>query len=335
LQPLLPALVGDIGGTYARFAVATAENPETRLIGRFETRAYASPEEALVGLLGRAGVHDLRAAVLGCAGPLSASGIRLTNGPWTIDPARIGDALGFDRVTVLNDFTPLAAAASSFDPPFADSLLRVGPVATGDGGPRLVCGPGTGFGAAVLRRSPTLFLLEETEAGHVDFGPVSEDEFALWPYLERVEGRVTVETLVSGAGLGRLDLALRRMRDLPAADRSPARVLGDAAAGEPTASEAVGLFGRLLGRAAGDLALVFKATGGVFLVGGMIRRVLDRLDEGTFRAAFEAKAPFDGFMRSIPTYAVIATDPALAGAALIARAPVAFTFEGRVWERRG
>ncbi len=329
----MPALVADIGGTYARFAVVTEERAEPVLLRRVETAGFATPEAAIADVLAAAAPVRPRAAVLGCAGPLSASGIRLTNGPWEIDPARIGAAPGFERVTVLNDFPPLAAAASVFDPADAAALRPLGPLATGRDGPRLVCGPGTGFGAAVLREVRGTFVLEETEAGHVDFGPVHEDEFALWPHLERVCGRVTVEALVSGAGLGRLDAGLRAMRRMPVADIDPARVLRTADAGDAVAREAIGLFTRLLGRAAGDLALVFKATGGVLLVGGMIGRMLDRFDEGVFRAAFERKEPFGEFMRTIPTHAVIASEPALTGAALIARRPDAFAFDGLVWER--
>lgn len=330
----MPALVGDIGGTYARFAVVTVERPEPVFLGRIETGARPTPEAAMADLLRKVGAVRCRSAVLGCAGPLSASGIRLTNGPWEIDAARIGNALGLDRVVLVNDFTPPAAAASVFVPGDEGTLRSVGPVVAGRDGPRLVCGPGTGFGAAVLREVRGAWLLEETEAGHVDFGPVHEDDLALWPHLERVCGRVTVETLVSGAGLGRLDAALRALRGLPSADVSPARVLREANDGDGIAREAVALFIRLLGRAAGDLALVFKATGGVLLVGGMVGRLLDLLDADAFRRAFEDKAPFDAFMRAIPTHAVIAPEPALTGAALIARRPDAFVFDGLVSERR-
>ncbi len=302
-------------------------------IGRLDTGAVERFEEALPSLLRERAPPGLRAAVIGCAGPLSAAGIRLTNAAREIDPARIGLALDLERVTVVNDFVPLAAAATALNPSDDGALRPVGPSIRRADGPRLVCGPGTGFGAALVRRSSSGWLIEETEAGHVDFGPAAEDELALWPLLERVQGRITVETVLSGNGLVRMDAALRKLRGLPIGSASPESVLRDAAAGEDLAGEAVELFLRLFGRAAGDLALVFKASGGVLLAGGIVARMLDRFDFGSFRKAFEAKSPFEDFMRSIPTDAVIAPEPALSGAALIALRPESFMFEARTWDR--
>jgi glucokinase len=230
----------------------------------------------------------------------------------------------------------VAAGAAGISP---SELTPIGPDReegrSGDQGARLVLGPGTGFGAAALLPVGQRLVIVSTESGHVDFGPSSPAEFALWPQLEKVEGRITVETLLSGPGLTRLHAGLHRLRtraDGPRLD--PAAITEAGLAGtDPDAAAALNLFAKLLGRVCGDLALTFLATGGVYIGGGIAPRIVKVLEESGFREAFERKAPFAEMMRQIPTSVITVHDPAFKGLAALANEGRRFVYHGQVWRK--
>ena len=206
---------------------------------------------------------------------------------------------GLSQGLLLNDFEAQALSLPAIPEAWA---RRIGPLAFASNGPQVILGPGTGLGVAALVEADGRFTPVSSEACHIDFGPVSPEEFALWPHLERAHGRVTSESVISGAGLARVHRA--RMMALGQADPhlGPPGVTAAAEAdprGEAAAS--LRLFWRIVARFAGDMAVTFVATGGLTLSGGVLPRLVDFLDEATFRDAFEAKAPVDGLARRIPT----------------------------------
>ena len=158
----------------------------------------------------------------------------------------------------------------------------------------MILGPGTGLGIAALVEAEGLFTPVSSEACHIDFGPVSPEEFALWPHLERAHGRITSESVISGAGLARVHRARMMAKGLADPQR-PAAAVTAAALADPKgeAATSLRLYWRIVARFAGDMAVTFIATGGVTLAGGVLPRVVDFLDEATFREDFEAKAPVD------------------------------------------
>ncbi|WP_264047377.1 glucokinase [Methylobacterium flocculans] len=335
-----PVLVGDIGGTNARFALVPEAGAEPVLLSREETAGHPDPSAAIRASLAQASRAQTsgaspRSAILAVAARVDGPAVQLTNADWVIEGARIGHDFGLSRAVVVNDYVPVAAGAAGIRP---GELTPVGPRReegrAGDQGARLVLGPGTGFGAAALLPVDERLLIVSTESGHVDFGPGTPAEHALWPHLERVEGRVTVETLLSGPGLTRLHAGLHRLRtgaDGPRLD--PATVTEAGLAGtDPDAVDALDLFATLLGRVCGDLALTFLATGGVYIGGGIAPRILEVLQRGAFRAAFEHKPPFVAQMRAIPTSVIAVHDPALTGLAALASQPGRFVYHGQVWQ---
>jgi len=190
-----------------------------------------------------------------------------------------------------------------------------------------VLGPGTGLGAAALAPVGDRFLVLPTEAGHVEFGPAEADEAVFWDGLERVCGRVTAETILSGPGLVRLHQAIVRAAGGAGGFDAPGDVCAAGlSGGDPQAAAALDRFARLLGRFAGDLGVIFGATGGVYIAGGIAPRILDVLQGGGFRAAFERKAPQDAFMRRVPTWVVLHPDPALLGLSVLAEQDERFTY---------
>jgi glucokinase len=172
------------------------------------------------------------------------------------------------------------------------------------------------------------------EGGHIDLGPVSARDFAIWPHLDQPQGRVSGETLLSGAGLVRLYRGLCAADGVGPAFTAPSEIAGAGLSGaNPQAAEALTLFATYLGRLAGDLALIFMAYGGVYLAGGISTRIAPALKSGAFRAAFLDKAPHGELLEGMATAIITKTNPALAGITAFARAPSRFAVDltGRRW----
>jgi len=329
-----PVLLGDIGGTNARFAILAGNGEPARPLPSTLTAEHASPVEAIGCALAAGGAPSPRSALIAVATRVDGTRVRLTNAHWTVDAAEIGGRFGLSRVVLVNDYVPMAASLTMLRD--AD-LARLGPEPAPDAvrgaGAKLVLGPGTGLGVAALLPFGERLVLQATEAGHVEFGPSDAREAALWAQLERVGGRVTAETLLSGPGLMRLYRALSRTSGRFGALRTPEAVaLAGVSGREDLAGDTLAVFARLLGRFAGDLALVFGATGGVFISGGMAPTIADSLKAGPFRQGFEDKAPYAELMRRIPTEVIMRPAPAFAGLMAIASAPERFLYAQAAWE---
>ena len=306
-------LVGDIGGTHARLGLVELETG--RLEGATATLLcsdHATPEALLAAYLeacpkaGRA-----REVALAVAGPGTGGRAGLPHLPRRRSGAGL-TAAGFVRAAVINDFEALALAAPRVT---AADKTPIGPALPARSGTIAVLGPGTGLGAAAwcvdARGSAALV----TEGGHISFSPSDEVELEVWRILARRFGRVSLERILSGPGLLNLHAALSERAGSPTAHASPAEVLEAARRGEPGAQATLQRFCSILGSAAGDFALAYGATGGVLLAGGLAPRMLDVLNTGGFRAAFERKGRLSGYVAAIPTEVIIHPYLALVGAA--------------------
>jgi len=81
----------------------------------------------------------------------------------------------------------------------------------------------------------------------------------------------------------------------------PAAITAAALAGRPPIAVAtVELFVDIFGAEAGNLALKLKATGGVYVGGGIAPRIVSKLTDGRFRDAFCAKGRFEQLLGAVP-----------------------------------
>ena len=325
-----PVFVCDTGGTNVRFAVQAEPGAGLGDIVHLVTNDYPGLPEAIEAAAPKLGARP-RSMIACGAGPVVGRTLKLTNAPWVMDGPETARRAGLAQGLLLNDFE---AQALSLPAIAEDWTRRIGPLPFGGEGPHVILGPGTGLGIAALVEADGRFTPVSSEACHIDFGPVSPEEFALWPHLERAHGRVTSESVISGAGLARVHRARMMVLGHPDPRLEPPQVAAAALAdpnGEAAAS--LRLYWRIVARFAGDMAVTFVATGGVTLAGGVLPRVVDFLDEAAFRAAFEAKAPVDGLARRIPTRLVVRSDAVLAGMAAIAAAPdrYAIDYATRKW----
>ncbi len=309
-------LVGDIGGTHARFALAEADGGRPVLQGEktLVNAEHASAEAAIEAYLAGAGGPRPERVVLAVAGPVTDGAIHFTNSDWRLSEARLRTHGGFRAARLVNDFAAQALGA----PHLAgdNELRRIGPAAAGAAdAPIAVMGPGTGFGLGALVREGGAEAVVSTEGGHVSFAPGDELEVEIWRLFARRHGRVSIERLLSGPGLYEIYGAMAEIGGAKAALADEREVQGAAAGGDPLAAATVDRFCRILGGAAGDFALALGARGGVYISGGVAERLADPIASGGFRDRFEAKGRFLDYMRAIPTWLVRERYTALIGAA--------------------
>ncbi len=325
-----PVLVADIGGTNARFALVDDASAETRMCGKTATADHPDISSAIREVVLPDAPRKPRTAIIAVAGPVTGDRIPLTNAPWVIEPLKMIAELGLQEVIVLNDFEAQALALPDYR---AGDVEQIGPGSSRAGSSKFVLGPGTGLGAAAMIYAASTWIPVPGEGGHVELGPVSPEDFGIWPHLERHGDRLGAEQILSGTGMPHLARGVAAYLNSDRTFTTAAEVTRAAEDNDPVAVKTLEVFARCLGRVAGDFALTVLAQGGVYLTGGVTLRIKRFLTDGGFRAAFEAKAPHEALMARIPTFIVLHTDPALEGLASFARAPGAFAvdMQGRRW----
>jgi glucokinase len=321
-------LAGDIGGT--KTSVAFVEIGPRRLeIGkhtRYPSAGYKSLEDVLSDFL--AGEKHLpAAAAFGVAGPVRAGVARVTKLPWVIDERRLTRRLGLRRVHLVNDFVA-AALGLSYVPARRLAVLSRGQPEPG--GPIGLIGAGTGLGQAVLLSVAGRYEPFPSECGHADFAPRTPLEDGLVRFARKLYGRVDRDRLLSGAGL-RLIYDFLAQEGAPSARESPevrrsfqsedrsAVISRFALAGaDRLCADALALFIAIYGSEAGNLALQYRATGGVFIGGGIAPKILPAFREGGFLEAFRGKPPLDELLSRVPVRVVLEPELGLFGAAAAA-----------------
>ncbi len=321
-KPSPRALVADIGGTNARFALADLAALDVTDVRTFPTADHASLAEAIKCYLKDSG-ETVAHAGIAVAAPLHEDTVKLTNAPWVFAQSTLAREAGLEGAQVFNDFEALALSLPHLKP---GELHRLGGTTPIEQAPKAVLGPGTGLGVAGLVWPASGWVAVPGEGGHLTLAAENEHELALIERMRKGLDRLSVERAVSGPGLAELYQAIAASRGLGEAPLSPAEVERHALSGEDEMAEAaLDIFVSWLGRFAGDVALVFGARGGVYLGGGIAPKLLSRLEKGDFRTAFERKGRMTPFVAPIPVHVILAEFPALKGAAAGLRTKLANT----------
>lgn len=321
-----PVLVGDIGGTNARFAVVGEPGSPARAFEPVQIRRFGSIEEAIECSVLDKTADRPASMMLAIAAPLVGQSFRLTNGEWVIDPEAMIRQFGLAEIVLMNDFGAQGLAALALGP---DHLVEIGAGHMVDGHPKVVIGPGTGLGIAFVVNVGGKWAVIPGEGGHIDIGPRTQREMELWPFLRKEEGRMSAESAICGRGLENLYQAVCRKESVavPRADASEISRLG-LSGDDRHAGEAVSLFLTLLARVAGDMALLTLARGGIYIAGGIAAKMLPGIVRPDFRAEFENKAPHGAIMRSMPLRVMTHPTAALEGLAACVRQSGRFSLEG-------
>jgi glucokinase len=305
-------LLGDIGGTNARFAILSGgvvSTPE-----HFATRDYASPLAAMRAFLKlHSGGDTPSRAVFAVAGPIKCGRVQLTNAEWQLDAAEIARDLDFSAVDLLNDF---AAQGWALPALHSGGSRAIGRGVPEPGAPQAVIGAGTGFGMAVRIETSGGETVLVTEGGHASLAAETDAEDSVLRGLRLLHGHVSVERVLSGPGL----VELYQLLAQDSADARPMREVSDIVqcgldGSCPVSCTALEMFCGWLGSVAGDVALLVGALGGVYISGGVVTHFIDFLASSSFRARFEAKGRLANYAAAIPTYCVTHPDPAFLGLA--------------------
>lgn len=308
------SLVADIGGTHARFALVPANSTTTQHELTLRCRDFPGPVEAVRHYLSTVGNPDIRTSAIDVATAITGDQIALTNGPWSFSIEQTRNALGFEQLHVINDFTALALAVPLLG---AKETRQVG------GGSPLpntaigVLGAGTGLGVSGLLSYRGRWLAIQGEGGHAAFSPATVREDSILQVLRRRFGsHVSVERLLSGNGLTNIYEALCELDRAEPGTSEPGGITERAlTGGDELSREAVDIFCAALGTAAGNLAVTLGARSGVFIGGGIVPKLGSYFDDSEFRARFEDKGRFHDYIAAIPTYIIVAEMPALRGLA--------------------
>lgn len=309
----------DIGGTHARFAIATVADDGTISLSEPETlhtEDHASFQTAWEDFRGRMGGSLPPRVSMAIAGPVGGDVIRFTNNPWIIRPALVREKLGVEQYCIVNDFEAVAHAVARVD---EDQFIHL----TGPDKPlaptgRLsVLGPGTGLGVAHLyREADGTYRVSATEGGHIDFAPLDQIDDAILARLRKRHVRVSVERVVAGPAISDIYQALASMEGRPVAEEDDIAIWKRGQDGSDSlAAAAVDRFCMSLGSVAGDIALAQGGFGGVVIAGGLGYRIRDTLLKSGFSERFKSKGRFQELMASIPVKLIVHPQPGLFGAA--------------------
>ena len=317
-------LVGDVGGTNARFAIAHMIDGKP-VLEHHESFPASEHPTFLGGVKAFIDGCEVKptGGVIAVAGPVTDGAIDLTNSPWQVSETELA-TLGLNPVRLINDFEALAWGAPVVP---ADQLASLGGPDEGEEHTAIaVLGPGTGFGVSALARDiHGNEIAMPSEGGHACFAPGDAVEDEILRILRRRYDRVSIERLICGPGLLNMHRALAEIDGRETHIDDPAQITTEAMEDPNSACGAtLARFCAILGAVAGDIALTTGARGGVYIAGGIAPRILPFLKASPFRQRFERKGRFKDYMADIPTWVITHKHAALLGAAR-----VAFAQDGR------
>jgi glucokinase len=307
-------LVGDVGGTHARFAIVDASKNPFAVDARADvgTEGHANFAAALQSYLERIGTERPRAAAIAVAGPVTDGRVHFTNSGWEVTEKDLRSA-GFSRALLINDFAALAFSVTTLP---QSAFRSLGPECEGlPDQPITMLGAGTGFGVSCLARYRGRAVPVATEGGHMSFAPRGDDQIAVLKILAKRFGHVSIERVLSGPGIENIYAALEEI----AGRISPAVAAEDISAraeqGDAGCRAAQDMFCSIYGAVAGDFALAHGARGGVYIAGGIAAKIEPYLQKSDFRARFEDKGRLSYFVKPIPTKLILEPNAAFMGAA--------------------
>ncbi len=313
-------LIGDIGGTNARFALADTTTPGFGSDLTLKCEDYDSAYVAIRHYLTEVDADQPDVICLAAAGPIVNRSVRFTNNHWIISADGLAQEFDISRVRLLNDFEAIA-----YSMPFInqDDLLPIGlplpkPLDKNEFTIGIV-GPGTGLGSVGLKCVNGQYLPLPSESSHGGFAPETAVQLEVLKVLRERFDRVSTERLVSGPGIENLYWALTHVHEEPRVQKSPADIFAAAIDNsDPMAVEAVQLFFEVLGQFAGDFTLSLSAYDGVYIGGGIAQRYPEIVVNSLFRTGFERKGRYRAQLERVPTQLIMYTQPGLLGAAYVA-----------------
>jgi glucokinase len=319
-------LAGDVGGTHARLALVELDGRGARVArdGRYRSRDYPGLTPIVRRFYEEVGSRPDRAC-FGIACPVVGDDCITPNLPWTINARKLAVEIVIPRTTIINDFVAVGYGIELLGPSDLATLQEGSPTLQA---PIALIGAGTGLGQGFLLWDGDHYRVLASEGEHGDFAPSGELQSGLLEFLRQQFGRVSWERLVSGPGIANIYQYLLASAVAP----EQTAVHDEMEKEDPTAviirhglartdclsQQALDLFCEIFGAQAGNLALTFVSTGGVYLAGGIAPRIVERLKQGQFLTAFRNKGRMSELLSRIPVHVVMNPNVAVLGAAAVA-----------------
>ncbi|ASK78677.1 glucokinase [Paraphotobacterium marinum] len=323
-------LSGDIGGTNTRLRLAKMNEKfqldEVLCIKKYKGADFSSLAEVLKVFIVESGIEvtSIKSACIAVAGPVKNGEVELTNLPWIVTEEQMKEVLQIEKVKLINDFESIGFGISTLN---KEDIYTLQEGDLRSESPISYIGAGTGLGVGICYESNGQTHVFPTEAGHVDFAPVGDDQTALLEFLRKKLRRVSLERVCCGTGLVNI-YKYALSNPLPGQNESPemhlamynSKDLGATIAeyafkhNDPLALRVIDIFIKVYGSSAGNLALSTLPYGGLYIVGGIAPKMLDQLKDGRFMSMFRDKGRLSSLLHNIPVYVSLNPDIGLQGA---------------------
>lgn len=310
---MMESIAGDIGGTKSWLA-SVGDTGQVRFEKRYASADFDSAEALLKRFMLEAGTVSPQQVLLALPGALEGQRTRLTNLGWQLDAATMRSAFGGVAVHFVNDFEAAAAGVNTL---LDADMVAINPVVPVPGGVRAITGAGTGLGLAYMTLDEAgEYRFHATEGGHVDFAPANAMQLRLWQQLHASYGHVSWERAVSGLAMDDLYRFCCTELGRPAPGQPvDGAMLGQLeAAGDEAARQSLDLFVDLYGAWVGNVALVYRPAGGLYLAGGVTAHLAQRIASPRFMEAALDKGRMRGVVAATPIFLITQERLGLAGA---------------------
>ncbi len=316
-------LAGDVGGTKCNLALFAEKDGKLTFVykQRFASKDFAQFElivrEFSLQAAPYLGRDTVRAAGFGVAGPVMNNRVRATNLPWTVDAATLASELKLSDVVLMND---LGATGHSIEYLAPEEYCVLNPGKPEPGGTRALLAAGTGLGQSILVWDGARYRVVPSEGGHSDFAPHTEQQIELLRFMRRRYPQVSWELILSGRGFRTIHeflnpSVIHHSFEDPGMDPAPEITRLGLSKECPVCANTLDLWTAIYGSEAGNLALKVLALGGVYVAGGIAVKIIEKIKDGDFFAAFRDKWKFEGLLSNIPVSVVLNESAPLLGAA--------------------
>jgi len=294
-------LVGDIGGTNARFALVVPGKSELMSIKTLQCTKFETVQEAVKSYLSSIGDIVISSACIASAGTTHLDIFKPANNEWVINKKNVSSALNDIQVNWINDFSAQALATTTLK---SNDIIVINQGIIQPERVRLVIGPGTGLGTCGLVNSSSGWVPLPAQGGHSDFAPNSSLEIEIWTLLQKQFGHVAVERILSGPGIVNLYKALCQINGKEVLFNSPSKITSAAIKVNPDsiAKETLHLFCQIFGSVTGSIALSTGCLGGIYITSDLVRNFLDFFINSGFLKSFEDKGRLKYYMTDIPIF---------------------------------
>ena len=294
-------MVGDIGGTNARFALVAPGKSELMSIKTLQCTKFETVQEAINSYISSINDAEIVSACIASAGTTHLDIFKPANNDWVINKSNVSSALNDIQVNWINDFSAQALATTTLK---SNDVIVINKGTVQPERVRLVIGPGTGLGTCGLINSSNGWVPLPAQGGHSDFAPNSSLEIEIWTLLQKQFGHVAVERILSGPGIVNLYKALCQINEKEVLFNSPSEITSAAIKVNPDSmsKETLHLFCRIFGSVTGSIALSTGCLGGIYITSDLVRNFLDFFIDSDFLKSFEDKGRLKYYMTDIPIF---------------------------------